>query len=221
MRFDLGWYWFSERNAFRQSNRTANQPTWQFWSHHRFSQKQDLDTSCSDSGIPVGAFKRTKRRWYSIFDFRKNKAGWTTSNAISISEDSQDLQNPKSAISSAPAHLCYGLHCTRIWCKNVEWTTGSCGCMHYLESLCVFVYADEARICKTIDAKRLSSQNIVWKSNKYGFFKAIYEKFINGRIWRNENHLFFLLYHIWNALFYLLFEEGCGMIKRKRGNWNA
>ena len=26
------------------------------------------------------------------------------------------------------------------------------------------------------------TENIVWKSNKYGFFKAIYEKFINGRI---------------------------------------
>ena len=38
------------------------------------------------------------------------------------------------------------------------------------------IFANKATIAEA------DTENIVWKSNKYGFFKAIYEKFINGRI---------------------------------------
>ena len=86
----------------------------------------------------------------------------------SISENPETLWYPEGSISFASTHLCYRLYCPWVWCKDAEWIAGTRWCQYYAESICAFLYADEAGICKAtaIDGIMFRRQKIVWKMQK-------------------------------------------------------
>ena len=72
------------------------------------------------------------------------------------------------SISSASTHLCHRLYCPWVWCKDAEWIARTRWCQYYFESICAFLYADEAGIYKAIAIGGIMfrRQKIVWKMQK-------------------------------------------------------
>ena len=101
-------------------------------------------------------------------DYWKKQTGRTENDAVSVSENPETLWYPEGSISSASTHLCYRLYCPWVWCKDAEWIAGTRWCQYYAESICAFLYADEAGICKAIaiDGIIFRRQKIVWKMQK-------------------------------------------------------